>query len=225
MHFSLELLLLVLESVLLIATIVLLVMSLKEGRSRDNLIIEVGKATRVLTRYEYFLTVLDMMVDAKKEVLGCITGRMPVGDDEKRMKELVNNIEKLVSDGVEVKYILPKFQDRLYIGWRYTKAGAQVFYSGCPLAHDLRYTIVDGIVSLIGVPESMGEKEATRKGYRIPSESLSIILRENFFKCLGDTVSYEEFLRETLRSTGATPQTLARELKIEEAELERVKRS
>jgi hypothetical protein len=143
-------LLLILESVLLVATIILLVVSLREGRGRDSLIMELGKAVRVLTRHEYFLTVFDAMIDAKKEV--------------------VNIIEKLVKEGVGVCYLLPKFQDRLHVGWLYSRAGAEVRYSACPLVEDFRYTVVDNRAALIGIPESTGEKEATKKGYPIPSE-------------------------------------------------------
>ena len=86
--------LLVLESVLLVVTVILLVFSLKEGRGRDKLIMEVSKATRALTHHEYFLSVVDSMMDAKVEVKGCITGRMPEGEDIKRTRELVYQIEK-----------------------------------------------------------------------------------------------------------------------------------
>ena len=222
---TLEIALLVLESLLLGFTIVLLVMSLKEGRSRDSLILEVSKATRVLTRHEYFLTVMDTMMEAKREIIGSITGRMPQGDDVNRSKQLVYDIEKMVQAGVKVKYLMPKFQDRLYIGWLYSQAGAEVYYSSCPHVHDFRYTIVDAKVCLIGVPEHVGEKEATKKGYRIPSEGLAEILRTSFTSCLGDSVTFEQFIRETLKQTGAEPKVLSRELNIPEPELLKITNS
>lgn len=221
---TLEIALLALEALLLFFTIILLVMSLKEGRGRDQLILEVSKATRTLTRHEYFITVIDAMMDAQKEVVGAITGRMPSSpDDAKRMREVAVNIEKLVASGVKVRYILPKFQDRLHVGWLYTKAGAEVLYSTCPHVHDFRYIVVDERIAVIGLPESTGEREATRAGYRIPSEGLAKILHENFLQCMNDTMTYEQFIRETLKQTGATPATLARELKIDESELARFK--
>lgn len=57
--------LLMLESILLVVTIILLIYSIKEGRGRKGLLLEVGKATKILTRQEYFLTVTDSMMDAK----------------------------------------------------------------------------------------------------------------------------------------------------------------
>jgi hypothetical protein len=221
MH-GMELGLLILESVLLVATIILLLMSLKEGRGRDKLILEVSKATRVLTRHEYFITVVDTMMDADKEVLGLITGRLPTGEDAKRTKELAYNIEKLRSAGTRLVYIMPKFQDRLHVGHLYSQAGAEVYYSSCSTTHDLRYTVIDSKIALIGVPESIGEKEATRKGYRIPSEALAAMLKENFHRCLDSAVSFESFMAETLKQTGGSVSALAREIKLSEHSIEEV---
>ncbi len=211
--------LLILESILLIATIILILHSLREGRGRKDLLLEVGRATKILTREEYFITVTDSMMEAKVEVIGCITGRLPTGDDKKRTRDVINNIERLTRQGVQVKYILPKFPDRLHIGHLYTKAGAEVRYIGCPVVHDIRYIVVDDRLVVIGIPESTGEKEATRKGYRIPSEGLAVILKEHFYKCWDKNISYKEYFREVIKQTGATLKQLAQELQIDEDEL------
>jgi hypothetical protein len=161
---TVETILLILESLLLGFTILLLLFSIKEGRGRKNMLLEVEKTTKVLTRQEYFMTVMDAMIDAKEEIAGFITGRLPIGDDTKRTRAIMNNIERLSRECVSVKYILPKFHDRLHIGHLYTKAGAQVKYSSCAIVHDFRYIVVDDRIVVIGMPENIGEKEATRKG-------------------------------------------------------------
>ncbi|MDP3049188.1 MAG: hypothetical protein Q8N12_07155 [Thermodesulfovibrionales bacterium] len=218
---TIETWLLILESVLLLATIILLLFSLKEGRGRKNLLLEVERATKVLTRQEYFLTVTDSMMDAKTEVIGAITGRLPIGDDKKRTKSVTANIERLTKNGVSVRYLMPKFQDRLHIGYMYTKAGAEIRYSDCAIVHDIRYMVVDDSVVVMGIPESVGEKEATRKGYRIPSEGLAAILKEHFYSCWDKNITFENYLKEVIKQTGATPKLLARELQIDEEELEK----
>ena len=58
--------LLILESVLLAFTIALLIYSIKEGKVRKSLLLEVGRATKILTRQEYFLTVRDAMSEASQ---------------------------------------------------------------------------------------------------------------------------------------------------------------
>lgn len=214
--------LLILESVLLTVTIVLLLYSIREGRDRKNLLMEIGRATKILTRQEYFLSVIDSMMDANTEVIGCITGRYPAGDDIKMTRDIADNIEKLAKRRVRIKYLLPKFPDRLHVGHIYTKAGAEVWYSNCLIVHNIRFIIVDERLIVIGIPESIGEKEATRKGYRIPSEGLAMILKGYFDQCEKQQTSYEDYAREVMRQTGTTPKLLARELHIDEEELERL---
>lgn len=221
MH-TLELGLLILESVLLLVTVLLLVKSIREGRGRDALIMQVERATRILTRHEYFLTVTDSMLEAKSEVIACITGRQPAGEDIKRVREIANCIERLTKAGVQVKYIMPKFHDRLYAGWLYSETGAEVRYSGSPLSLDFRYTVVDEDLAVIGIPKGAAEKEATKNGYRIPSDGLASILSRHFYECWQESISFEEHLRETIKQTGATPRLLARELGIDEKEVEKV---
>ena len=219
---AIETWLLILESVLLVATIILLVYSISEGKERKSLLLEVGKATKILTRQEYFLTVTDSMMDAKAEIIGAITGRLPVGDDKKRTQDVIDNIERLTKNRVSVKYLLPKFQDRLHIGHLYTKAGAEIRYSDCAIVHDVRYIVVDDKVVVIGIPESTGEKEATKKGYRIPSEGLAAILKEHFYSCWDKNLRYEDYIKEVIKQTGASTKILAREIQIDEEELEKL---
>jgi len=219
---TIESVLLTLESVLLLATIILLLYSIREGKQRQNLLMEVGKATKILTRQEYFLAVNDSMMDAHDEIVGFITGRPPSDDDSKRIDDIVHNIEALTARGVKVKYLIPKFHDRLQIGHLYTKAGAEVRYSICALVSNIRYIIIDEDVAVIGIPESVGEKEATRKGYRIPSEGMALILKNNFSGCWEQSSPFEDYVKEIIRQTGAGPKMLEQELHIDEKELERL---
>ena len=215
---TIELGLLLLESLLLVATIILLVYNIHEGKQRDNLLREVGKATKVLTRQEYFFSVMESMLDAEREIIGCITGRPPSGDDVKMTRNIVGAIEKMTEKGVRIKYLLPKFPDRLHIGVRYTKAGAEVLFSSCLMVHNMRFSIVDERIVVLGIPESMGEMEATKKGYKIPSEGLAMILK-NYFDTCEKRTSLKEYLREIIEQTGATPEHLAREFHVDEKDL------
>jgi hypothetical protein len=219
---SLEAALILIESVLLLATIALLIYSIREGRLRNKLIIEVGKATRTLTRMEYFLAVHDSMMDAKKEVFGCITGRPPEPEDEKRVEDIVSTIKKLVRAGVKVKYLMPKIQDRLYIGHIYSSAGAEIRYSACSMLHNLRYIVVDNHMVVIGVPENIGEQAATNKGHRIPSSALATIVEKHFCDCWGQDITLKHYFQEVLEQTGMSLKQLARELHLNARELEKI---
>lgn len=212
---SIEAVLLLLESILLIATIVLLIYSIKEGKQRDKLLIEVSRATKVLSRQEYFLTVVDSMMDAEREIIGTITGRPPKGDDKKLTKDVVEAIERLSKKGVKITYLLPKFPDRLHIGYLYVKAGAEVRYSNCVMVHNIRFIIVDENTVVLGIPEFTGEREATKKGYRIPSQGLAIILKNYFNQC-ENQIGFVDYLREVISQTGASTSHIAKEFDIDE---------
>jgi hypothetical protein len=219
---SIETILLVLESILLVFTIALLIFSIREGRLRDKHLVEVEKATRILTRQEYFLTVMDAMTDAEEEIIGSITGRFPADQDRKRLRGITEDIKKLIRKGIGIKYLIPKFPDRLFIGHLYSSVGAEVRYSSCLMVQDIRYIVSDHKLVVLGIPDSTGNKEATKKGYRIPSEGLASMLEENFLNCWEKGKSYEVYAREVIRETGASPKNLARELHIDEKELERL---
>ncbi|HMK48920.1 MAG TPA: hypothetical protein VK435_02615 [Thermodesulfovibrionales bacterium] len=219
---SIETVLLILESVLLAATIVLLLYSIREGKERRGLLLEVGKATKILTRQEYFLTVKDSMMDAQDEIVGFITGRPPTEDDRKRIKDIIHNIEQLTAKGIKVRYMMPKFHDRLQVGYLYTKAGAEIRFSACAIANNIRYIVIDSRAAVIGMPECMGEKEATRKGYRIPAEGLASILKDHFYGCWEESVPYSEYGKEIIEQTGASAKVLEKELHVDSGELERL---
>jgi hypothetical protein len=218
---SLEIGLLSLESILLIATIILLVYSIKEGKQRDKLILEVGKATRILTRQEYFLNVIDAMMDAKEEIRGCITGSIPSDGDKARTRDIITTIKRRVKEGIRITYLLPKFPDRLHIGYLYARAGAEVLYSSCLMVHNIRFITIDGAIVVMGIPENTGEKQATKKGYRIPSEGLAMVLN-NYFESCEKQINFSDYVKDVMTQTGASVKHLAREYQIDEEGLQKL---
>lgn len=227
-NISLESALLLVELVLLAVTIFLLTRHLKEERGREALLREMTRTTMVLTRQEYFTEVINSLQAAKKSIFGCITGSRPVEGEEQRIVMIIEGIRKLAQSG-KVRFTVPKFPDRLYIGYRYVKAGAEIRYNNCVLANDLRYMVIDDRFVLVGVPETVGEKEPTKKGYRIPSIGIAAILREHYDRCWNSivTVSYEEYVKEIINEVKKTEpkfslEPLARELRIDVEELRRI---
>jgi len=215
---TVEFALLLLESGLLIATVILLIYGIHEGRRRDHLLREVGRVTKVLTRQEYFFSIMEVMLDAKREIIGCITGRPPSGDEMRMTRHIADAIERMTRKGVNVRYLLPKFPDRLQIGLQYTKAGAEVFFSSCLMVHNLRYVVVDEETIVLGIPDETGEKEATKKGYTIPSEGLAALLKDYYRDC-EDKTNLKDYLQEVLKQTGATVEHLAREFHLDQEDL------
>jgi hypothetical protein len=209
---SIESALLLLESTLLLATLVLLVASIKESRQRNSLMLEVSKATKTLTRMEYFQAVVDSMNEAEKEIIGVVTGHRLNGiDDEQRIKNILTVIEKAVGRGVVVRFLLPRFHDRLYMGYLYTKAGAEVRYSTCSMVYSIRYNVVDSRLVVIGIPEAASEEASTNKGHRLPSEALAYIMHEHFYGCWGKNTNFQEYLEQVMEQSGASIETLSQE--------------
>jgi len=118
-----------------------------------------------------------------------------------------------------VKYMLPKFQDRLYVGQLYIKAGAEVKYGKLPLVHSMRFMVIDNNLVILAVPESKTERKMTKKGYVIPSESLAEILKSNFDSCWKEGATFQEYIKETIEQTGVTIDHLASELELKPREL------
>jgi len=215
---NVEFALLLLESGLLVATVIMLIYGIHEGKRRDHLLREVGRVIKVLTRQEYFFSIMEAMLDAKREIIGCVTGRPPSGDDIGMTRHIADAIERMKRKGVNVRYLLPKFPDRLQIGLQYTKAGAEIFFSSCLIVHNLRYIVVDEEIIVLGMPERTGEREATKKGYTIPSEGLATLLRDYFNGC-EDKTNLKDYLQEVLKQSGATLEHLAREFHLDQKDL------
>jgi hypothetical protein len=75
----------------------------------------------------------------------------------------------------------------------------------------------------------MGEKEPTKKGYRIPSIGIAAIMREHYDRCWNGkiTFTYEEYVKEVIEGLKKIkPQfsfePLARELGLPVEELKRI---
>ena len=115
---TVESVLLVVELILLIFTVILLVFHLKQDKVHKNLIREMSRTTRVLTRQEYFSEVIQAFQETEKSIFGCITGSKPSDNDRKNIDIIVKNIRELVKKGVKISFLIPKFPNRLYIGYR-----------------------------------------------------------------------------------------------------------
>ena len=218
---SIELILLITESILLLVTLGFLVYSLREGRQRSHLLVEIKHATKTLTRLEYFLTLSESLLDSKKEVVGCVTGRRPIGYEEKKIRTVLDSIKKATSRGVIVKYILPKLPERLYMGCLYESAGAEVRYASCSLVRSMRYMVVDNSLVLIGIPEGAGDKIGTSKGHKLPSKGLASIMKNHFDGCWEGDMLLQAFINEVMNQTGMSIKQLSDELGIETSILSR----
>ncbi len=192
--------LLIVELALLILTVYLLVLTFRETRHREALIDRLMAATRTFTRAEYFTVVQEALGEATQYVYASVTGTKPKEEEKSHVERILMSINRASKMGVDIRILLPRDPSRLYMGYRYTSAGAKVKFNKSLLVNELRYMIVDGNTIILGVPEKRGLEEPTRKGHRIYSEGFALILKERFENIWNSdtSISYDEYTHEVI---------------------------
>jgi hypothetical protein len=218
---SIESILLIIETVLLTATVVLLIHSTREAALRKRLLTKIERATETLTRVEYFSLVNRAILEAKREIIAYVTGAYSPGADEREIRIILDHLREAKNRGLKIRYILPKLHDRLHMGSKYVDAGAEVKYRPGLFTHSLRYMIIDEKEVVIGVPGRVGKREMTRKGYWIPSKALARIIKSHFGKNWIKGIRYDDYLARVLEDTGASTDSLAIELGVDVTLLKR----
>ena len=192
--------LLTVELALLVISIALLYLSRREHEGRSELLDALFRATRELTRYEYFLAVVDSINMARKRVHGVVTGRRPTTElGREAVAKIVEAVRRAARRGVEVRYIIFKAPSRLSIGYMYRDAGAEVRVHSFPGLSDARYMLVDDDVSVIGLAGRGEDRSSpTRMGYVIKSITLNGILDEHFQRLWSEAEPLEEYARRVV---------------------------
>ncbi|MDA4128496.1 MAG: hypothetical protein OK422_03435 [Thaumarchaeota archaeon] len=195
---TLQIPLLLVEFVLLLTTVSLLVLNRKEQKSREKMMSHFASVADVITRQEYFVAVIDAYRRAEKRLSGSVTGSPPTREEGGVIQEIVDAVSDSVKRGVEVRFLLPLVPDRLQMGKRYKAVGATVRFHPALVISDARYMLVDDKMVLVGVPERKGKNEPTRKGYAIPSESVTYLFKVEFesYWSSAEARSYDQYLTE-----------------------------
>lgn len=215
----LELALLLVELVLLIATVILLVLSRREWRGREELLNLLMVTTRVLTRQEYFNMVIETIHSAKRSIYAIVTGTKP----SERSESFVENVLKAMAEahrrGVSLNYLLPKSPERLKMGYEYSRAGADVKYHDGLVVHDFRFMVVDEECVVIGLPEKAGERQPTRRGVLVRSKTLARVLIEYFNRFWTSAESYQSYFAKTVEKLKAANPELPAESILRQLDL------
>jgi hypothetical protein len=192
--------LLAVELILLIVTLFVVQASRRESKGQTQLIQEMYRTAKIVSREDYFNSVMNGYQIASSIVLARVTGKKPSGDEMETTSRLLSLIEEVTERGIKINFLLPKSPERLYMGYRYTKAGAEVRYHSGIIASDLRYMIIDAKTVVLGLSGKTGEQDPTRTGYRIPSEGLANVLKTDFITLWesAEATDYEEYVRHLL---------------------------
>jgi hypothetical protein len=220
--------LLFVELVLLIATLSLILLGRREARGREKLAQQMMHTARMVSRQEYFNSVHFAMQSATHSIKGAITGSSPLTTEVMdRVQGIADQIRGARARNVSVQYLLPKSQDRLIVASKYHEAGAEIRLHPGLLVSDMRYTVVDGKYTVIGLASTAGENQPTREGYVIPSEGLAQTFAGQFQQRWNEGASYDDYLRDILKEVrnhnpDVSVQLLSSQLHVAESEINRI---
>lgn len=221
---NIEPFLFVLELVLLIATVTLLLMSRKEWRGREELLSLLATAVRTLSREEYFRLVIETLQNAK-DVRAIVTGTRPTEASERYVNEILNIMSK--NNEGNFKYLLIKSPEKLEMGSRYAKSGAEVRFHEGLVVYDFRFMLVDESYAVLGLPERVGESQPTRRGIKLESETLTKILLDYFNDYWKAAETYEKYASQVVsnlveKNPNVSARTIAQQLNLDIEEVKRI---
>jgi hypothetical protein len=228
MALDLNLLLLVVELVLLAPTLLLLILGRREERGRRELLTHITSTARLVSRQDYFNSVRVGMEGSKESIMGSITGSAPkTQEQEDQVNKITEEIGRASRRGVSVRYMVPKLHDRLTVATRYKTVGAEVRFHPSLVVSDLRYIVIDGKESVIGLPSSASENSPTREGYLIPSEGLARLFASQFEEKWAMSLSYDDYVMEIIAEAkshdpNVSQALLSSQLGITEVEIQRI---
>jgi hypothetical protein len=223
-----SLVLLVVELILLIATLSMLILARREAHGRQLLLKQITSTAKMVSRQEYFNSVQFGMQNSVASIKGSITGSSPQTPEQRdRIEGIIEQIHRARSRNVTVQYLVPKAQDRIALASRYKEAGAELRFHAGLLVSDMRYVIVDGKHTVLGLPSAPGETEPTREGYVIRSEGLAQVLLQNFEGKWREASTYDNYLNGILleiksHNSGVSTQLLSSQLGVSESEIKRM---
>lgn len=214
----------ILELVLLIATVTLLLMSRKEWRGREELTSLLAVAVRTLTREEYFRLVIETLQNAK-DVRAIVTGTHPTEASERYVSEILKIMSK--NKEGDFKYLLLKSPEKLEMGSRYVKSGAEVRFHEGLVVYDFRFMLVDKSEAVLGLPERVGEAQPTRRGIKVESETLTKILLDYFNNYWETAEPYENYASQMIsnlveKNPSISTHTIAHQLNLDIEEVNRI---
>ncbi len=193
-----DLFLLIIELALLVLTFVTIALHRKEEKAREELIEKMLQTAKIVSRQEYFNLVLSSIQESQKEIAGIITGTKPREEDREIVNKITNELKRAKERGVKIRYILPKSTDRFEVGCQYSSSGAHIRFHPGLIVSDVRFTIIDNRMIVLGFPSISGRDSPTKEGYIIPSEGLSSIFLNIFDQHWNESQECGEYIKEVL---------------------------
>jgi hypothetical protein len=226
---SVQLPLLLVELILLASTLILIIMTRTEFKSKGELMRHVSRATESITRQEYFASVVESIKGSKRDIFATVTATPPSPEEIDVIAIILDSISKSIVRSVRVRYLMPLTPDRLLMARRYKTAGAEVRFHPALIVSDARFMVVDEKNVVIGIPERNGKDQPTKRGHVMTSESLSSLFKERFERLWDseEAKSYSQYLLSLVeRARQTNPNfssvVIAKNLRVEREDIEYV---
>lgn len=216
---TIDMLLLFVELILLVSTFIVIVLHRREEKARESLVEKMLHTARIVSRQEYFNSVIFGIQGASTAIMGSITGSKPSNEVMEQVNRISQELRRAKEKGVEIRYLVPKSSDRLKVACIYASAGAEVRFHPGLLVIDIRYMVIDGKHVVLGFPSEKGEDKPTREGYLIPSDGLAEMFAEIFEKRWKEATLCEDYLKEIIselrrHNNNISPTKLSQELEV-----------
>jgi hypothetical protein len=173
--------------VLLVMDLVMLRFARRERQERkehisalDANINEIKGSTETLTRRDYEQEIIRGLRGAEKRIYCYWHSLHPVGESE-AYKEINEQLIEKHKEGVDVRLVVAGEPSRIAPAFELVKGDVPVLFKNSLVVSDLRFSIFDDKLTVLGVPESaVKDGKPSRHGVDISSRKLNALLAQHF---------------------------------------------
>lgn len=167
-----------------------------EIRERDRLLEQMEHAKEIVSRRQYLLSLAIQVRKANDEVL-FTTSTMQEEGDREALSELEEAKRQALQRVKVYEAIVPESTERMRSIRELKSSGVTVLVSGDLNHCDLNFTIVDGKVAVVGVPDTEGG--SSNLGLSTSSGILISMLLDRYRSLKKNSKTYEHFATQYIR--------------------------
>jgi hypothetical protein len=193
----------------------------------DENIKEIKDSTEQLTREEYELLILRGILTAEKRIYCYWHSLHPVAGSENYKKINTGLMQKTKEPGVTVQVVVASDPSRIAPAYELVKEDVDVRFKNSLTVSDLRFSLFDEQMCVIGVPEtSIPDGKPSKHGVDTLSRKMNALLAEHFEQETSkDTYDFYEFVAlqccKVLKEPTNSVEMVAEQLRVDKEVIER----
>ncbi len=196
----------------------------QERRERKDHIRSIHDHTKVLSRKVYE-SVIDDEVRRAKRLIYCYWHSLHAEEDSKRYRSINQQLIE-AHKNMDVKLMIARDPSRIAAAYELAQAGVTVVFQKALLISDLRFSLFDEKLSVVGMSESeINSDKPSRHGVGITNRKLNAMLLQYFNAELESASTFKEFLgsvvtTKVLEDPTNTHEMIAEQLGVPVPEIE-----